>query len=337
MATKIEKTLELNITHELLSLADSFWWYLQPISLKRFWRPHWRFPIIQGPNSFATGLHINLEGKANGGYDICINSPSNFQGGNPRLLFMQFKAGIEQPFNTDNKSCFFGDASKPNKHVEFDINSNKKRNQHKLLQDLAVKAGNVVIDDGHPHKFRTCYIDYNKSEVNRFFFFFGKENRPGGYIGEIFAIRMYRALKSLQNVQDPEFPPYRYNLMDALIRHIINIANHFEVSREKFYSKLMEFPDIMKRMGYHDLDNSLLIKEENPNVKIGNEIFSDIVQALSRYLKWISEEEYFDKRMKIPEPRSEFTILIPPTGIRFDVGEISIDEEDASEITYQLL
>ncbi|MDP1995007.1 MAG: hypothetical protein Q8K40_07150, partial [Ignavibacteria bacterium] len=232
---KIEKTLELNITHELLSLADSFWWFLQPISLKRYWRPHWRFPFMDTPKSFATGLHINLEGKIGGGYDVCINSPSNFQGGNPRLLFMQFKAGIEKPFNSNPISKFYGDATKPNIHVEFDINSNIKNNQHRLLKELAKGAGNeqavvyvfprivnetqlkqnigkllsktsfvsiadidakaaangVTIDDNNGHKFRTCYNDYSKNEVNFFYFFFGRQLNPGGLLGEIFAIRMF--------------------------------------------------------------------------------------------------------------------------------------------------
>ena len=140
--SKIEKTLELNITHEILSLADSFWWFLQPISLKRYWRPNWSFPFIPTPKSFATGLPINLEGKKGGGYDVCINSPANFQGGNPRLLFMQFKAGVEKQFHSDKASVFFGDALKPNIHVEFDFNSNARHNQHQLLKMLATKAGN---------------------------------------------------------------------------------------------------------------------------------------------------------------------------------------------------
>lgn len=33
-----EKSLELNITHELLNLADSWHWFLTGIPLWRYWR-----------------------------------------------------------------------------------------------------------------------------------------------------------------------------------------------------------------------------------------------------------------------------------------------------------
>lgn len=143
--SKIEKTLELNITHELLTLADSFWWYLSAISLRRYWRPYWRIPFLQQPKSFVTGLPINLEGRAGGGYDVCLVSPS-FLGSNDRAVFMQFKAGEHKEFHTDTQSKFYGDATKPKPHVEFTFNNNSKKNQHKLLQGLA-KAKAVV---GHP-------------------------------------------------------------------------------------------------------------------------------------------------------------------------------------------
>ncbi len=143
--SKIEKTLELNITHELLTLADSFWWYLSSISLRRYWRPYWRMPFLPQPKSFVTGLPINLEGRAGGGYDVCLVSP-NYSGSNDRVVFMQFKAGEHKEFHPDTKSKFYGDATNPKPHVEFTFNNNGKKNQHKLLQDLAkAKAG-----FGHP-------------------------------------------------------------------------------------------------------------------------------------------------------------------------------------------
>ena len=143
--SKIEKTLELNITHELLTLADSFWWYLSAISLRRYWRPYWRMPFLPQPKSFVTGLPINLEGRAGGGYDVCLVSPS-YSGSNDRAVFMQFKAGEHKDFHPDTKSKFYGDATNPKPHVEFTFNNNGKKNQHKLLQDLAKAKASV----GHP-------------------------------------------------------------------------------------------------------------------------------------------------------------------------------------------
>lgn len=377
--SKIEKTLELNITHEILSLADSFWWYLQPISLKRYWRPHWRFPLIPTPKSFATGLHINLEGKTGGGYDVCINSPANFQGGNPRLLFMQFKAGVEKPFNSNTASVFHGDANNPNVHVEFDINSNAKKNQHKLLQDLAKSAGNkdavvyvfprivnndqlqnnigkllrktsfisiaemdakaalnnVTIDDGNSHKFRTCYNDYHKNEVNYFFFFFGKPKSPGGLLGEIFSIRMYRALYELKKVQVESYPISRYHIMDAMIRHLLNIGQHFSIPFGTIEKFLREYPNFIGRLDYlyefEDLPFAYKIEEPEAN-PFEEEIVNDIFKSISKYFNWLNNLKNFVKE-EIPIPSSEYTIELNQEGIRFEIE----NDDELENISYSLI
>ncbi len=377
--SKIEKTLELNITHEILSLADSFWLYLQPISLKRYWRPHWRFPLIPTPKSFATGLHINLEGKKGGGYDVCINSPANFQGGNPRLLFMQFKAGVEKQFNSNSASIFSGDKQHPNVHVEFDINSNAKNNQHKLLKDLANKAGNkdavvyvfprivnneqlqknvgkllrktsfisisemdskaaannVTIDDGNPHKFRTCYHDYNKNEVNFFFFFFGKPANPGGLLGEIFSIRMYRALHELKKVQVENYPISRYHIMDAMIRHVLNIGLHFSIPLSIIENFLSQYPNFNQRLNnlyeFEDLPFAYKIEEPESN-EYEKEIVNDILNSISQYFLWINK---FNNFMidDIPQPTSEYTIEVKQDGIRFEIEK----DDEIENISYSFI
>jgi hypothetical protein len=383
--SKIEKTLELNITHEILSLADSFWWFLQPVSLKRYWRPHWRFPFMQTPKSFATGLHINLEGKKGGGYDVCINSPANFQGGNPRLLFMQFKAGVEKQFNTNTSSIFFGDTLNPNVHVEFDINSNKKRNQHKLLKTLATNAGNknavvyvfprivdeiqlgqnignllnkttflsiddidvkasangITIDDGNPHKYRTCYNDWNRNEINLFLLILGKINNPGKHLGEIFAVRMFRGLQSLKKVQISNYPISKFHIMDAMIRHILNIGLHFSISLSDISKFLNNYSQFSKRLDYiyqfDDLPQAYQIeKTENEFVL---EIFNDILDSLSQYFRWIEEFQYFEDS-KIPNPPAEYTIELNTNGLRFGLGDLAIEDnfelEDLDDISYSL-
>ncbi len=382
---KIEKTLELNITHEILSLADSFWWYLQPISLKKYWRPHWRFPFIQAPKSFATGLHINLEGKKNGGYDVCIHSPSNFQGGTARLLFMQFKAGIEKQFNDNPKSIFFGDKSHPNIHIEFDLNSNKNHNQHKLLQDISAKAGNkdaavyvfphmvnedqltenigklltktsfisvseiddkanvygFKIDDGHSHKLGTSYHDYNNNEVNFFFFFFGKPKEPGGVLGEIFAIRIYRALEVLRQAQLPNFPISKYHIIDALIRHLFNIGIYFSIPIRNLQSSLKEFNVILSRLNflkeYEELPLPYIVNEEINNYF--SDIFQDISNSLLKYLSWLEYLTEFNNKTFIPLPDYKYTIELPLNGIRFALSnEINdIDIDSLNEISYTIL
>lgn len=378
--SKIEKTLELNITHELLSLADSFWWYLQPISLKRYWRPHWRFPFIAAPKCFASGLPINLEGKKGGGYDVCIHSPSSFQNANPRLLFLQFKAGVEQQFNSNPKSAFFGDALKPNIHVEFEINNNAKKDQHRLLQDLAksvgnenavayvfprivsetqlennlgrllsktsfisiseidkkAKVNNTTIDDGNSHKFRTCYKDFNKNEINLLLFLLGKLELPGGVIGEIFAIRMYRALQELQKTQLKRFPIFKGHLMDAFIRHSLNIAKHFSIPFSTIINLFKPFQQLSYRLSYiYDYDdmpeNIYDVPEDVDQFSLA--IFTDIHSSLLKYYLWIEDLRDFNSS-EIPLPPSNFTAEFTNNGLRFELPNTT--PSDFADISYYL-
>lgn len=382
--SKIEKTLELNITHEILSLADSFWWFLQPISLKRYWRPHWRFPFMQTPKSFATGLHINLEGKVGGGYDVCIHSPSNFQGGNARLLFMQFKAGVEMPFNDNTSSIFYGDITNQNIHVEFTINNNTKNDQHKLLTDLAKSAGNkdavvyvfprivdqsqleqnigkllnktsfisitdidnkaaangININDNKPHKFRTSYDDFNKNEINFDIFSFGKPENPGGILGEIFAVRMYRALQTLREVQIEGYLISKYHIVDAIIRHILNMGMYFAIPYQNAVSIFKEFPELNKRLNY------LAEYDDLPRVysidRVSNEyiaeIFNNILTPLNTYFQWIEKIEYFVKMIEIPPPPSKYSIEMLDKELRFslEIQNENILSDSLEEITYTL-
>jgi hypothetical protein len=226
---------------------------------------------------------------------------------------MQFKAGVEKPFNSNPESKFYGDTQNPNVHVEFEINNNKNKNQHRLLKDLATKAGNedavvyafprivdnkqleenvgkllrktsfisisemdakaienvVTIDDGNAHKFRACYNDYHKNEVNFFLFFFGKPQNPGGFLGEIFSIRMYRALHELKKVQVEKYPISRYHIMDAMIRHILNIGLHFSIPLKTIEKFLNDFPDINNRLNYlYEFDDLLLLTKLMPMKRV---------------------------------------------------------------------
>lgn len=135
-----EKSLELNITHELLNLTDSWYWFLSEIPLWRYWRPRFRLPFLKFPKSTCGGFHITSEGKsdstgkAGGGYDVRIKSGL---GGN--LLFIQYKQGELLSSVPDPKSIF---ATAPHEHFKFKINS-IKTNQHFLLRELANDIGKI--------------------------------------------------------------------------------------------------------------------------------------------------------------------------------------------------
>lgn len=141
-----EKSLELNITHEILNLADSWHWFLKDISLWRYWRPRYKLPFIKYPKSTAGGFHITTEGKddpngaAGGGFDVRIKS-----GIGDHLLFIQYKMGRYETQSPDPKSIF---NNPPFDHYKFKINS-ESTNQHFLLRNLAngigAKKNNAVV------------------------------------------------------------------------------------------------------------------------------------------------------------------------------------------------
>jgi hypothetical protein len=141
-----EKTLELNITHELLNLADCWYWFLTDIPLWRYWRPKQRLPFLKFPKSTSGGFHITTEGKddpsgnAGGGFDVRIKT-----GLGGHLLFIQYKKGELVTKSPDPKSEF---NKSPHDHFKFKIN-NKTTDQHFVLRNLAngigKTKGNAVV------------------------------------------------------------------------------------------------------------------------------------------------------------------------------------------------
>jgi hypothetical protein len=134
-----EKSLELNITHELLNLADSWYWFLLNIPLWKYWKPGYQLPFQNSPKSLAYGLHINVEGKDDktgnngGGYDVKIKS-----GKRGHLLFIQYKKGNFEQNGPGGESIFTKYA--PHEHFIFKINT-PKTNQHFKLRNLAQGIG----------------------------------------------------------------------------------------------------------------------------------------------------------------------------------------------------
>lgn len=133
-----EKSLESNITHELLNLADSWYWFLTDIPLWRYWRPRYRLPFVKYPKSTSAGFHITTEGKddptgkAGGGFDIRIKA-----GLGKHLLFIQFKKGELSTVSPNSSSEF---AKPPHDHYTFEINSTTT-NQHFTLRNLSLGIG----------------------------------------------------------------------------------------------------------------------------------------------------------------------------------------------------
>ena len=98
--------------------------------------------------------------------------------------------------------------------------------------DLKAAENNVKINDNNSHKFRTCYNDYTRNEINYYYFVFGKQSKPGGIIGEIFAIRIYRAFQEFKKAQIDFYRISKNHVMDAMIRYLINLGMYFSISME---------------------------------------------------------------------------------------------------------
>lgn len=127
-----EKTLELNITHELLMLGhgiSSVFWANSP----RAGLP----PPSPAVPIYAKGL--SLQEEALRGWDVSIELP--VLGSTPsRIFFLQFKLGSSRTYSTYPGSCF--GTGKPNTaHVLFGINNNTLKNQHGRLKKTARGLG----------------------------------------------------------------------------------------------------------------------------------------------------------------------------------------------------
>jgi hypothetical protein len=375
--SKIEKTLELNITHEILSLTDSFWWFLLPHPIREEWKPYIRIPFIRRQRLYATGLPIHLEGKAGGGYDVCIHAPAKSPGIPPRLLFMQFKAGVERKYSEEPRSQFRGSKKNHNLHVEFEINNNTQKNQHQLLQYLAENAGNknavfyvfprivdeqqlianngrllrktsfisveeidkiaknnnVTINDGKVHKFRTCYKDHTRNEVCSTPFNFGKPENPGGLLGEILSIRMYRSIYDFLSIKNIDAESRKKIIQEAMYWHILNIGVHFSISNFILVETIRKYSGPTRTRfiefdRHYPIPDDFEYLEENQKIYL-EEVFNGILQSMSPYFEWINTSKTLTLK-KIPQPPSNYSIEMKPEGIRFNVDSA----KDLKGITY---
>lgn len=134
-----EKTFELNITNELLNLSKSFLWYLDcsPISHlfpRNFWREFLNQTVL-----FAEGLTQEEESSPTGGYDVSINIKSSNNTYDNRLLFLQYKAGVNKT-RCNHEDSHFNVSQKhirDTNHVLFTFNDAAHKKQHGILRGLA--------------------------------------------------------------------------------------------------------------------------------------------------------------------------------------------------------
>lgn len=134
-----EKTLELNLTFEMLTVADQLWSLTQfATSAPRVMRSCHCFRPSRMPSHarppYAIGLTLQEEKRK--GWDVHIQFPPG-PGCPSHALFMQFKAGEHRDYSTDKTSAFHGSGKKPKPFCEFEFNNNSGNDQHIVLRALA--------------------------------------------------------------------------------------------------------------------------------------------------------------------------------------------------------
>lgn len=123
-----EKTLEIAVTHEILSLADNFIGY--PYLYGHRYGRHWAKKL-----PYVTGLSLDAEKKS--GYDVKITLPRDFMSfGSPYIYFLQFKKGYHKDYSANSASIFYGSSSNKQKHILFGLNNNSSKDQHVKLRNL---------------------------------------------------------------------------------------------------------------------------------------------------------------------------------------------------------
>jgi hypothetical protein len=134
-----EKTFELNITAELLDLSKSFLWYLDESPLKKLYPRKFLKSFLSYNTFFAEGLTQAEESSTGGGYDVSINYKSPNQTFSNRLLFLQYKAGVNKT-RCNNVNSNFNISQKhlrDTNHVLFTFNDAADKKQHGILRGLA--------------------------------------------------------------------------------------------------------------------------------------------------------------------------------------------------------
>ncbi|HEX2211536.1 MAG TPA: hypothetical protein VHG93_27870 [Longimicrobium sp.] len=130
-----EKTLELNITHEILREADRLHAIFHALLLLNGPFPTSMLP----PTVPATAIGLSLHDENRKGWDVRIE----FQDGSFgfRCIFTQFKLAKHRNYCRHSSSKFCGSRSQRKPHCVFGINNNSACDQHIILRGLSGSAG----------------------------------------------------------------------------------------------------------------------------------------------------------------------------------------------------
>jgi len=374
-----EKSLELNITSELIKLSDSWHWFLKDIPLWRYWRPKYKLPFLTYPKSTAGGFHITTEGKNDstgedgGGYDVRIKA-----GVGKHLLFIQYKKGDLIKSSPSSKSIF---NDKPFDHFKFKINS-KSTNQHFLLRELSKGIGskennavvyafplienmeelenyagnllrktkfvsiedidaqaisnNVEFKKGVEHYFRIGKDNFDRCEINYFFFRYDGRDYTPDVISDVIGIGFEKNMINYLNQMNPNIRKYGLSkdyLKEGLRRSFGEflrfLAHTFKVDPEVLENNLYgEYNDV-----YYTRDEFKDYRSNKRDMLILNQVFSTL-DIFKEYIDNPFSKKGNDILLNEQVPHYNPTIFMNNyDGLRFNFN-LENNESSVNDISY---
>lgn len=331
-----EKTFELNITNELLTLSKSFIWYLGHFHWLPFQEAENRHLLRQFFNTatiFAEGLTQEEESNpVNGGYDVSINFRHPY-GQEGRVMFLQFKAGYRKLYSRKIGSMFHRKNGN-SEHVMFTFNDAAEGTQHSTLRNLAnstdVSQNSVL------------YVFPRITKKQEFI------NQSGNLVNltsfvPVLEIDKQGLSQSPQViVNDGIVHKYRttYDGLTSEINHLLLQFIYDKQIVSEFIAELIciqieRFSKILKR--YENLTFDLFLESlsENLSTFIEYELkefsFASIVtQNVQSYINLIvqSRSDYSG----IPQAPIKYTTIIPKEGLKLRFE----DKQDKSSVRYQI-
>ncbi len=366
-----EKTLELNITHEILNLGVAFFAnkYLRGGNII-FWKEYLAFSF---PIEYATGFHINLEGPK-GGYDVALNCslPGRNEG---KAIFLQYKNPCFKKIQTKSSILFNGNPSCPIPHFQFKINSNGS--QHSQLRrlsrdqdisyngnyvlyalpmlknklDFITKLGqlvrytkfrsidNVARNQSSPvdlgigdHSILICANNQKKVEVKSKSFLFEQKDVSGDVIAEIVTAIIKRNLVLLKKSNDDDIMELNLLIRYLFYDYLLFLINYFELSIDIVEKVFSEI-----KIDYNEFDQYSKSNQATNEGKIGNresdiQMFRSIVDRLSRQL---NINENFHVFPDIPLLKDEFLLTL--NKMPYKISFKGIETKNIQNISYLII
>ena len=332
-----EKTFELNITNELLNFSKSFVWYLDYSPLAHLMPRNTWIEFLNQSTFFCEGLTQQEESNIyTGGYDVSINGilPNGLEG---RLMFLQYKAGVEIKYSTKKESSFYRQNAKSkgisSKHILFTFNDAADGKQHSTLRNLSNKPNispeSVMyvfprITDRADFKSKIGSLIYNSSFIPVINIDEQAENQnPSLFINDGVTHKFRTSYDGHTSEVNFFFFFYYYDnfiILDMLAELInIQIERFIKIIKQENREALDPFLEMLPKAIDDFTSNELKHFQ-------GKQMIIEIVNTYVRKLK-----DNLDSRDTLPAS-SKYTMIVPEDGLTINFE----NQMDFSTIKYQI-